>query len=174
MLKLIIPPEEIRIIVDRLANEIRRDYSSKNPVLVGVLKGSFVFMADLVRALEIPVEVDFICATRYGTNERPTKEAKVIKDISTDVRGRDVIVFEDIIDEGKTMKALLEHLNAKHPASIKVCTLLLRDKKTGLDVNVDYLGTTVDEGFVVGYGLDFRERYRHLPGLYIIEEEGGS
>lgn len=174
MLKLIIPPEEIHIIVDRLANEIRRDYSSKNPVLVGVLKGSFVFMADLVRALEIPVEVDFICATRYGMSKKPTKEAKVIKDISTDVRGRDVIVFEDIIDEGKTMKALLENLNAKHPASIKVCSLLLRGKKTGLDVNVDYLGTTVGEGFVVGYGLDFREHYRHLPGLYIIEEEGGS
>jgi hypoxanthine phosphoribosyltransferase len=173
MLKLIIPPEEIHLIVERLAKEIRHDYSAKNPVLIGVLKGAFVFMADLARALKIPVEMDFICAARYGTRERPTKVAKIIKDISTDIEGRDVIVIEDIIDRGQTMKALMEHLKVKRPASLRLCALILRGKKRDLGLKVDYLGTTVGEGFVVGYGLDYKEQYRHLPGLYIIEGKGG-
>jgi hypoxanthine phosphoribosyltransferase len=173
MLKLIIPPEEIRKIVERLAGEIRHDCSKKNPVLVGVLKGSFVFMADLVRALEMPVEVDFIRAIRYGIRDRPSKEARIIKDIETNIEGRDVIVVEDIIDGGVTMKALVEHLKAKRPASIKLCALLLRSTIRA-EVKIDYLGTTVSEGFVVGYGLDLKEQYRHLPALYVIEDKKGG
>jgi hypoxanthine phosphoribosyltransferase len=174
MLKPIIPPEEVHLIVERLARDIQRDYSSKNPVLVGVLKGSFVFMADLIRALDIPVEVDFIHAVRYGTRDRPSTEAKIIKDIETDIKGREVIVVEDIIDGGVTMKALLKHLEAKQPASIKLCALLLRDTERSAEVKVDYLGTTVGKGFVVGYGLDCKEHFRHLPGLYVIEDKKGG
>jgi hypoxanthine phosphoribosyltransferase len=174
MLKLIIPPEEIHRIVERLAGDIQNDYSSKKPVLVGVLKGSFVFMADLIRALDIPVEVDFIQAVRYGTRDKPSTEAKIIKDIETDIKGRAVIVVEDIIDGGVTMKALVKHLKAKQPATIKLCALLLRDMKRTAEVQVDYLGTTVGKGFVVGYGLDCKEHFRHLPGLYIIEDKKGG
>jgi hypoxanthine phosphoribosyltransferase len=173
-LKLIIPKEDIHAIVERLAKELRDDYASKNPVFVCVLKGSFVFMADLVRAVNIPLEVAFIRSIRYGKSDSPSPEATITKDIEADIEGRDVILVEDIIDRGLTINALVAHLKAKRPASIKKCALLSRRTKGMARVKVDYSGTTVGKGFVVGYGLDYKERYRHLPALYIIEDKGGA
>lgn len=165
-LRLLVPPEEIRSIVERVAESIREDYSGRRPVLVGVLKGAFVFLADLVRTVGLPVEIDFIQTESYGRRDVPSREVLVTKDVSTEIRGRDVLVVEDIIDTGNTVRKIMEHLRAKDPASLKVCALLLRGTPR---IKVDYPGKTIGGGFVVGYGLDYKENYRSLRGIYIID-----
>ncbi|MBI5236690.1 MAG: hypoxanthine phosphoribosyltransferase [Deltaproteobacteria bacterium] len=166
-LKQLFPPEEIHIMVNRLAGEIRRDFPSKNPVLVGALKGAFIFLADLARAVKMPLEVDFIQTASYGKQHTPSSEVAVTRDLTLDIRERHVIIVEGIIDRGTTARAIKKRLEASSPASMSLCALLARDGHAK-DVQVDYVGARIGEGFVVGYGMDYHEHYRALPGLYTV------
>ena len=166
-LELFISPEEIRDTVRKLASELRRDYSAKDPVLVGVLKGASVFLSDLAREADFPLEVDFVQTSSYGKRETPSPDITVSRELSGDISGRHVIVVDGIIDRGATVSALLEYIRAKNPASVSVCTLLLRDGSPK-GFAVDYVGVVLEDGFVVGYGMDYRERYRNLPAIYFM------
>ncbi len=166
-LKPILSARDIASIVGTLAGRISADYASKDPVLVVVLKGAFVFAADLVRRLDMPFEVDFIQTASYGKKTSPATEVLITRDITTDIKGRDVIVVEGIVDSGKTVRSLLHYFSAKGPSSVRLCSLLVRDTLAP-DVNVDYFGTKVGPGFVAGYGMDCGEHYRNLPGVYLV------
>jgi len=173
-IKPFIKPTEMRRIVASIAAEIKQDYEGKNPVLLGVLKGAFVFMSDLVRALPgLPLEVDFIQAASYGERDEPAHEALIIRDLTTEIKGRHVIVVEGIIDRGRTMHAVCAHLLSKEPATLRLCALLLREShKTG--TVIDYVGKRIGDGFVVGYGMDYKGRYRNLPGIHLMPEKAGE
>ncbi|MEK6758711.1 MAG: hypoxanthine phosphoribosyltransferase [Deltaproteobacteria bacterium] len=168
-LRQLIPENEIHSIVRRLSAEIRAENPSSEAVLIGVMKGAFVFMADLARELGPAFEVDFMQAASYGHRDTPSEEVRIISDISVDIRGRDVIVVEGIIDRGNTAKAVINHLEKKGPSSIRLCTLILR-KGHSHNLTVDYIGRQIDDGFIVGYGMDYREKYRGLKGLFTIDK----
>jgi len=174
-LKPFIRQAELRRIVAHVAANIKADYEGKDPVFIGVLKGAFVFLSDLVRAMDdMPLEVDFIQAASYGDRDEPAHEALIVRDLTTEIKGRHVIVIEGIIDRGRTMHAVLAHLLSREPASLRLCTLLLRQShQTG--TVIDYVGKRIGEGFVVGYGMDYKGKYRNLPGIHLlagrVEEE---
>lgn len=168
-LKTFLSPSEIDEIVGRLASEIAASLDGKNPVLVGVLKGSYLFLADLSKKLGIDHEIDFIQTACYGMRDIPANEVLILRDITSELKGRDVVIVEDIIDRGHTVRVLLEHFSARGASSIKVCTLLKR-KGGAPGLEADFAGREIGEGFVVGYGMDYKERYRGLPGLYILED----
>ena len=168
--KVIITREEIAEKVAELAAEIRKDYRGKNPLLIGILKGSFVFMSDLVRAMNIPAEIDFVRLASYGAGKDSSGKIKLIKDVETPVKNRHVLVVEDIVDRGVTVRFLLDYLSFRKPASLKLCALFDKPSRRKVEVPIDYVGFTVPDAFVVGYGLDFDEKYRYLPNLCILEE----
>lgn len=164
---------DIESAVARLAEDIRQDYRDKNPVLVGVLKGSFVFMADLVRALDIPLEIEFISLSSYGPGRTESRgKVEVVQGLRGAVRGRHVVVVEDIVDTGITVDFVLRYLRRRRPASVRVCALFDKPARRRVDVPIDYLGFSVPDRFVVGYGLDYDERFRYLSGLYCLKEGG--
>jgi hypoxanthine phosphoribosyltransferase len=173
-LKPFIKPAEVRRIVASIAAEIKDDYEGKSPVLLGVLKGAFVFMSDLIRVLDgLDLEVDFIQAESYGERDEPAHEALIIRDLTTEIKDRHVIVVEGIIDRGRTMQAVLAHLLSKEPASLRLCTLLLREShKTG--TVIDYFGKRIGDGFVVGYGMDYKGNYRNLPSISLLTQKNGE
>ena len=156
--------------VSRLATEIANDYRGRELVVVGVLKGAFIFMADLVRQINIPLEIDFITVSSYGGGTESSRSITVHQDITADIRGKDVLVIEDIIDTGHTLCHLLEHLKAKGARSVRLCALADKPSRREQDVAVDYLGFTVPDRFIVGYGLDFDNCFRYLPDIYALEE----
>jgi hypoxanthine phosphoribosyltransferase len=160
---------QIASTVGRLATEISRDYRNKNPLLIGILKGSFVFMADLVRRLEFPLELDFIRLSSYGSGRQTSGTVRVVQGLRSAVKGRHVLVVEDIIDTGITVAFLLKYLKKKQPASLRLCTLLDKPSRRRVPVKIDYLGNTVPDKFLVGYGLDSDEKYRNLPDIYSLE-----
>ncbi|GMR04335.1 MAG: hypoxanthine phosphoribosyltransferase [Thermodesulfobacteriota bacterium] len=162
-------PGEIKSIVRGLAGRIRRDYRGKNPMLVCVLKGAAVFMSDLMRELDMDVEAAFIQSSTYGKRKTPAGEPDISGDITSPVKGRDVIIVEGIVDRGITVKTVMERIGALAPSSIKVCALLLREGPVETQPAVDYAGRTIGEGFVVGYGMDYMEKYREKPGLYFLK-----
>ena len=168
--KILFSRKEIAATVKRLAAEINRDYRGKNPLLIGVLKGSFIFMADLVRLLDFPLEVDFIRLSSYGSGRESSGKIKVVPGLSTEVRGRDVLVVEDIVDSGLTVAFLLDYLRKKRPSSLKLCALTDKPSRRRVPLTIDYLGFTVPNKFLVGYGLDWDEKYRNLPDICAIEE----
>jgi len=165
----LIPQAEIASAVKRLASEIARDYREKNPLLLGILKGSFVFMADLVRKLDFPLEVEFIRLSSYGSGQQSTGKVKVVQGLRLAVRGRHVLVVEDIVDTGITVAFLLEYLKKKKPASVRLCALTDKPSRRRVPVNLDYIGLTVPDKFIVGYGIDFNEKYRNLPDICVLE-----
>ena len=169
-LKILIGRDEITKAVDRLASEIKRDYQGKQPLLIGVLKGSFVFMADLIRQLDLPLELDFVRLSSYGAARESTGRVRVVQGLKTPIKDRDVLVVEDIVDTGITISFLLDYLKKKQPASLKLCVLTNKPSRRIVPVSIDYLGLTVPDKFVVGYGLDFDERFRNLPDIYTIED----
>lgn len=171
-LSVLFTAEQIAATVKRLAAEIRRDYLDKNPVLIAVLKGSFVFLADLARQLDFPLEIEFAQLSSYGQGKESAGKIKVVKDIQGDIKGRHVLVVEDIIDTGLTAAFFLEHLSKKKPASLKLCSLTDKPSRTQVKINIDYLGLTVPDKFIVGYGIDWDERFRYLPDIRAIEDEG--
>lgn len=169
-LQALFTPEEIRGAVERLAREIKRDYQDKNPLLLGVLKGSFVFMADLIRNLDIPLEVEFVTLSSYGRGTESSGEVNIVRGLHTPIRDRDVLVIEDIVDTGVTLSFLINYLRRRKPASLKVCTLFDKAHRRQMWMPIDYLGFTAPDVFLVGYGLDWDEKFRHLPGIYSLGE----
>lgn len=169
-LKILINCDEIARAVDRLACEIKRDYQGKQPLLIGVLKGSFMFMADLIRQLDLPLELDFVRLSSYGAARQSSGKVRVVQGVKTPVKGRDVLVIEDIVDTGITISFLLNYLEKKMPASLKLCVLTDKPSRRRIPVPIDYLGFTVPNKFIVGYGLDFDERSRNLPHIYTLED----
>ena len=164
---------EITAVVDRLAQQINRDYRNKSPILVAVLKGAFIFMADLVRRLEMPLEIDFIGLSSYGENTQSLGKISITLDLNCDISGRDVIIVEDIIDSGLTTAFLLDYLKAKQPSSLKICALADKPSRRKTPVVIDYLGFSVPDRFLVGYGMDCAEKYRNLPDICFIEDQVG-
>jgi hypoxanthine phosphoribosyltransferase len=167
--KVLVPQDKIKQTISRLATEIQRDYQGKQPLLIGILKGSFVFMADLIRHLELPLEVDFVRLSSYGAGTETTGKVKVKQALKTPIRDRDVIVIEDIIDTGLTVSFLLDYLKKKKPASLKLCALANKPSRRKSPVTIDYLGFTVPDKFIVGYGIDRNEKFRYLPDICFIE-----
>ncbi len=169
-LTLLIPREDIAAAVARLARELDRAYAPRPPVLVGVLKGSFIFLADLVRQMSIPIHrLEFIPASSYGSDRTSSGEPEVGTGLTEEsVGGRDVLVVEDIVDTGLTTAAVLERLRGLQPASVRVCVLLDKPSRRRQAVPIDHVGFTIPDLFVVGYGLDFDQRYRELPDLHIL------
>ncbi|MFB0557054.1 MAG: hypoxanthine phosphoribosyltransferase [Dehalococcoidia bacterium] len=169
-LKVLITREEIGKAVTRLASEIKRDYQGKRPLLIAVLKGSFVFMADLIRQLDFPLEIDFIGLSSYGAAKETSGKVRVVQPLKTAIKGRDVLVIEDIVDTGITISFLLDYLRKKNPASLKLCSLTDKPSRRQVSISIDYLGFTVPNKFIVGYGLDFDEEFRYLPDICLVED----
>jgi len=169
-LKILISRDEIAKAVNRLACDIERDYQGKQPLLVGVLKGSFVFMADLIRQLDLPLELDFIRLSSYGAARESSGKIRVIQGVKTRIKGRDVLVIEDIVDTGITISFLLDYLKKKQPASLKLCALTDKPSRRRVPVPIDYRGFTVPNKFIVGYGLDCDQRFRNLPHIYVLKD----
>jgi len=159
---------QIRARVAELGVEISHDYAGRQPVLVSVLKGSFVFLADLIRASELPLAVDLMELSSYGDSTETSGQVRILKDLSGSIEDRDVIVVEDIIDTGLTLNYLLRYLHERRPASIRICCLLDKPARRLADIEIDYRGFTIPDRFVVGYGLDFDERYRNLPYVGVL------
>jgi len=168
--KILISRDEIAKAVDRLACEIERDYQGKQPLLISVLKGSFVFMADLIRQLDLPLELDFVRLSSYGAARESSGKVRVVQGAKTPIKDRDILVVEDIVDTGITISFLLDYLQKKKPASLKLCVLTDKPSRRRVPVSIDYLGFTVPNKFIVGYGLDFNERFRNLPHIYTLED----
>jgi hypoxanthine phosphoribosyltransferase len=169
-LKILINRDEIAGAVARVAREIERDYQGRQPLLIGVLKGSFVFMADLIRQLDLPLELDFVRLSSYGSASESSGKAKVVQGLQARTKDRDILVVEDIVDTGITTSFLLDYLKKKKPASLKLCALTDKPSRHRVPVSIDYLGLTVPNKFIVGYGLDYDQRFRNLPDIYVIED----
>jgi len=163
--------KQIQDRIDELGARISADYAGKEPLFVGVLKGCFMFMADLVRACEVNCTVDFMVVSSYGAGTSSTGAVKIVKDLSEDIEGRDVIIVEDILDSGNTLSYLKRYLSGRNPASIRIVTLLDKPDRRTADVKADYIGFTIPDAFVVGYGLDYDQRYRNLPFIGILRPE---
>ena len=164
----LISREEIASVVKGLADQISEDYRGRELVLVCVLKGAFIFLSDLIRQLRISVQVDFVRLASYGDGMKTSGTIQVTKDIDIPVGGKDVLIVEDIIDSGRTLVFLKDRLAQLNPRSIKVCALLDKKSRREVEIEADYLGKEVDDVFVVGYGIDFNETYRHLPEIYYV------
>lgn len=157
--------------VDQIAQEITRDYAGKEIVLISVLRGSFVFMADLCRRIDLPCTIDFMSVSSYGSGTSSTGQVQITKDLSGDISGKHILVVEDILDSGNTLSYLLHVLSARHPASISLCTLLDKPERREKPITADYVGFTVPNAFIVGYGLDYAEKYRNLPYIGVLKPE---
>ena len=160
--------EQLRQKVDELGAQITADYRGKNPLVVSVLKGSYVFMADLARRIDVPCTVDFMVVSSYGAGTKTSGEVQIIKDLENSIDGRDLIIVEDILDSGMTLSYLTELLRERDPASIRIATLLDKPDRRKVDIKPDYVGFTIPDEFVVGYGLDYAELYRNLPYVGIL------
>lgn len=169
-LNVLISKAKIDATVKKLAAAITRDYRAKNPLLIGILKGSFVFLADLVRQLDFPLEIEFVRVSSYGKGTKTSGKVKMVQGLKLDVKGRHVLVVEDIVDTGITVAYLLEYLKKKSPASLKLCAFTDKPSRRRVPVKIDYLGMTVPDKFLVGYGLDYGEKYRNLPDICYLEE----
>ena len=163
--------EQLQARVKELGEAITRDYQGKEPIFVGVLKGSFVFMADLVRYVDLPCSLDFMAVSSYGNATKTTGAVKINKDLSQDIEDKDVIVVEDILDSGVTLNYLSKYLLNRNPASLRIATLLDKPSRRQAEVYASYAGFEIPDAFVVGYGLDYAEKYRNLPYIGILKPE---
>jgi hypoxanthine phosphoribosyltransferase len=169
-LQVLVSRAELKSTVDKLAADITRDYHDKNPILLGILKGVFVFMSDLVRRLDFPLEIEFVRLSSYGSGRETSGKVKMVQGPELNIEGRHVLVVEDIIDTGVTLAFLLDYLKKEKPASLKLCALLDKPARRRTPLKIDYLGLTVPDKFLVGYGLDCDEKYRNLPDICILED----
>ena len=163
--------EQIQARIDELGRMITADYAGKEPLFVGVLKGCFIFMADLVRACDVKCTVDFMVVSSYGAGTVSSGAVEIVKDLSQDIAGRDIIIVEDILDSGNTLSYLTRIMKARNPASIRIVTLLDKPERRTAEVQADYVGFTIPDSFVVGYGLDYDQRYRNLPFIGVLKPE---
>ncbi len=169
--RVLITRQEIQDRVTVLGAEISKNYLGREILAVGVLKGSVVFLADLLRVLTVPVELDFIAVSSYGASSTSSGVVRIMKDLDRVVTGREVLLVEDIVDTGLTLKYLAEHIRAQKPAGFKVCTLLDKPSRRTVPVEIDYLGFSIEDEFVVGYGLDYAGRYRNLPDVCVLRRD---
>ncbi|NTW70774.1 MAG: hypoxanthine phosphoribosyltransferase [Eubacteriaceae bacterium] len=157
--------------VKELAAQLSEEYKGKNPLIICVLKGAVLFMSDLIQNMSIPLEIDFMATTSYGSGTKSSGEVRILKDLDKSVDNRDLIIVEDIVDSGLTLSYLIKIFNDRHTKSVKVCTLLDKPDRRSAEVKIDYIGFEVPDEFVVGYGLDYDEKYRNLPFIGILKEE---
>lgn len=163
--------DQIRYAVEELGCTISKDYAGKNLLLVGILKGCFVFMADLVRAITIPCTVDFMSVSSYGSGTKPSGEVRIIKDIDLCLENYDVLIVEDILDSGNTLNYVKDILSKRNPKSLKICTMFDKPSRRQVNIQADYVGYEIADEFIVGYGLDYDERYRNLPYVGVLKPE---
>lgn len=168
-LQKLIDQEDIKKAVKRIASEISKDFRGKNPLFIGVLKGAFVFLSDLIRQFDFNVETEFIRLSSYGKKAETSGKVTKVLGLNCEIKNRDVIVVEDIVDTGYTTSFLLDWLKNKNPASLKLCALTNKPARRKISININYLGFTIPDKFIVGYGIDFNEKYRNLPDIYFIE-----
>lgn len=169
--RVLLSEEELKERVAQLGAQISADYAGKEPVLVSVLRGSYIFMADLTRAIDCMCQVDFMAVSSYGSGTASSGQVNILKDLSDSIEGKDIIVVEDILDSGNTLFYLMQVLQARHPASIRLCTLLDKPSRRVKPIKADYSGFEVPDAFVVGYGLDYDERYRNLPYIGVLKPQ---
>ena len=169
--KPIVTQEEMRARIKELGKQITHDYTGKDFVLIGVLKGAYAFYADLARAIRVPMRVDFLVVTSYGSRAKTSGKVKVVTELTEDIKGKDVLLVEDIVDSRLTVQSLVKTLAKKKPKSIKVCTLLSKPERRQIDVTLDYIGFKIPNKYVVGYGLDYQQKYRNLPYLAVLDME---
>jgi hypoxanthine phosphoribosyltransferase len=165
----IVTQEEMRARIRELGKQITADYTGKDFVLVGVLKGAYAFYADLARAIRIPMRVDFIVVTSYGSRAKTSGKVKMVTEVTEDIKGKDVLLVEDIVDSGLTIQYLVKQLSKRKPRSVKVCTLLSKPERRTIDVPLAYIGFNIPDKYVVGYGLDYQQKYRNLPYLAVLD-----
>lgn len=169
--EVMISEEEIQAKVSEIASQINKDFEGKNLLVIGVLKGANVFVADLIRQIEIPMILDFMAVSSYGTSTESSGAVKILKDLDEDIEGMDVLVVEDIIDSGLTLNYLSKNLESRGASSISLCTLLDKPERRKAPIKVAYKGFDIPDKFIVGYGIDFAERYRNLPFIGVLKEE---
>jgi hypoxanthine phosphoribosyltransferase len=174
--RILIPQSEISAMCQRLGEQINRDYKGKEIILIGVLKGAFVFMADLARHIDVPCRIDFMSVSSYGSGTRTSGVVRITKDLDSDISGKHIIVVEDIVDTGLTLNHLRELLSTRNPASIALCTAFDKPDRRKVEIKVEYVGMKIPDEFIVGYGLDFDGKYRNLPDVAVLgdDTQGGS
>jgi hypoxanthine phosphoribosyltransferase len=163
--------EQLAEIVSRMGRQISEDYEGKNLFMISVLKGSLIFMADLMRAVTVPCSIDFLSVSSYGKGTVSSGAVRILKDLDDSLEGKDLLVVEDILDSGVTLSFLLKNLSARNPRSIRLCTLLDKPERRKVDIRPDYVGAEVPDEFIVGYGLDYAEKYRNLPYIGVLKPE---
>lgn len=163
--------QQLADMVKQLGARISEEYRDKNLFMVAVLKGSVVFMADLMRQITVPCTIDFMSVSSYGKGTSSSGQVRILKDLDASLEGKDLLLIEDILDSGKTLSYLIEILSARKPASIRICTLLDKPERRQADIHADFVGTQVPDAFIVGYGLDYAEQYRHLPYIAVLKPE---
>ena len=168
--EILFPREAIQKRVRELAGQISGDYAGRELIVIGILKGAFIFMADLIREISIPCKIDFVRVASYGASSESSGKVVMTKDIETSIKGRDILIVEDIVDTGLTLQYLIDWLKERNPHSLKICVFLDKRKRRKVSFEADYVGFTIDDGFVVGYGLDFNEQYRFFPDVYVIKQ----
>ncbi len=169
--EVMITDDQIREKTAELGRKLTEDYRGKNPLLICVLKGGLMFLADLMREIDIPVEIDFMAVSSYGDTTESSGVVRILMDLDRNIEGRHVLIVEDIIDTGRTLTYIIENLRTRDPASIKVCTLLNKPARRVLDIPIDYVGFEIPDRFVIGYGLDYGEIYRNLPFVGVLKPE---
>ena len=171
--RVLIPEDKVDERIAQLGEQISRDYAGRQVHLIGILKGSIFFICELAKRITVPVTMDFMSVSSYGAGTKSSGVVKLIKDLDEPIEGKDVLVVEDIIDSGHTLSYLLKNLSSRNPASIRLCTLLDKPERREVDVEVDYQGFSIPDEFVIGYGLDYDQRYRNLPyiGALSLTEE---
>lgn len=162
--------EEIKNAVKTLGKTLNEEYKGKSLLVVSLLKGSFIFTADLVRELEVPVQIEFMTTSSYGHGEESTGNVNIVSDLKTDIAGREVLVVDDIMDSGLTMKFIVEHLKKQNPSSVKSCVLLDKPERRTTDITPDFVGITIPDLFIVGYGLNYGDYYRNIPYIFSFED----
>lgn len=162
--------EQIREKVIELGKQIENDYRGEEILVVGILKGANVFTCDLIRQIDLDVKIDFMSVSSYGSGTESSGTVRILKDLDTDIKGRNVLIVEDIIDSGRTLSNLVKELQIREPKSLKLCTLLDKPSRRVVDVDVEYVGFEIEDKFIVGYGIDYAEKYRNLPYIGIVED----
>jgi hypoxanthine phosphoribosyltransferase len=168
--EILVPEQDLTRRVRELADEVSRDYAGKDLVLIGVLKGAVFFLSDLMRHLEIPVEVDFMAVASYGSATKSSGVVRILKDLDAAIEGRDVLIVEDIVDSGLTLQYLLRNLAGRNPRSLEVCALLIKPERRKVELQTRYVGFEIPDRFAIGYGLDYGERYRNLPYVAALKQ----
>jgi len=169
--QVLISEEQLKAKVKELGTRIARDYADKNPLVISVLKGATVFVADLIRQMDIPLGIDFIATSSYGNSDASSGVVRIVMDLASSIRGRHVLLVEDIVDTGHTLNYLLGILRSREPASIRLCVLLDKPERREVSIIADYVGFSIPDYFVVGYGLDYAEKYRNLPFVGVLKPE---